>query len=61
MKLRILQSDKGDCLLLEARSGELVLCDGGMGDAMKDVVRYELATLCDQGRRTQRRACGSGR
>lgn len=43
MKLTIYQSDKGDCLLLEAASGELMLCDGGMGPSMRNYVRDELA------------------
>ena len=47
MKLTIFQSDKGDCLLLEAKSGELILCDGGMGPSMRDHVRDELAKLRD--------------
>jgi hypothetical protein len=50
VKLTIYQSDKGDCLLLEATSGELVLCDGGMGTSMKKQVRKELAKLRTQGR-----------
>jgi Metallo-beta-lactamase superfamily len=50
MKLNIFQSDKGDCLLLEANSGELVLCDGGMGPSMRDHVRAELAALRDDNR-----------
>ena len=36
MNLKIFQSDKGDCLLLEASSGELMLCDGGMGPSHED-------------------------
>jgi hypothetical protein len=50
MKLKIFQSDKGDCLLLEGRSGELVLCDGGMGPSMRNHVRGELALLRDENR-----------
>lgn len=49
MKLTIFQSDKGDCLLLEAKSGELMLCDGGMGPSMRDHVRAELGALRDNG------------
>lgn len=45
MKLTIYQSDKGDCLLLQAKSGERMLCDGGMGSSMKEYVRDELAKL----------------
>jgi len=50
MKLRIFQSDKGDCLLLEAQSGELFLCDGGMRTSMKQSVRAELGALQAAGR-----------
>jgi len=50
MKLTIFQSDKGDCLLIEAASGELVLCDGGTGASMKKYVRAELSALRDAGR-----------
>ena len=45
MKLTIFQSDKGDCLLLQAASGERVLCDGGMSASMKKYVRDELTQL----------------
>jgi beta-lactamase superfamily II metal-dependent hydrolase len=45
MNLKIFQADKGDCLLLEADSGELVLCDGGMANSMREYVRDELAAL----------------
>jgi hypothetical protein len=55
MKIRIFQSDKGDCLLLEGRSdngqpGPLMLCDGGMGPSMRNFVRAELSKLRDDGR-----------
>jgi hypothetical protein len=50
MKLSIFQSDKGDCLLLEADSGELILCDGGMGPSMRNHVRAELGALRVAGR-----------
>lgn len=49
MKLKIFQSNKGDCLLLEAVSGELVLCDGGMTASMREYVRDELGRLRDDG------------
>ena len=45
MKLTIFQSDKGDCLLLQAKSGQRVLCDGGMDRSMREHVRAELAKL----------------
>ena len=50
MKLTIFQSDKGDCTLLEAASGELMLCDGGMGPSMRDHVRHALGQLRDDQR-----------
>ena len=50
MNLKIFQSDKGDCLLLEASSGELMLCDGGMGPSMRTHVRAELGKLRDDDR-----------
>ena len=50
MRLNIFQSDKGDCLLLEADSGELMLCDGGMGPSMRNHVREKLGELRKQGR-----------
>ena len=50
MKLTIFQSDKGDCSLLEAASGHLMLCDGGMRPSMKKHVRAELGKLRDQDR-----------
>jgi hypothetical protein len=50
MKLTIFQSDKGDCTLLEAKSGELMLCDGGMGPSMRDHVRETLGELRDNQR-----------
>lgn len=45
MKLRIFQSEKGDCLLLEGATGGRILCDGGMAASMRRVVRAELAKL----------------
>lgn len=50
MKLSIFQSDKGDCMLLEAKSKQLMLCDGGMGPSMRDHVRAELGKLRTNGR-----------
>lgn len=40
----------GDCLLLEAQTGELFLCDGGMRGSMKEHVRAELGALRAAGR-----------
>lgn len=45
MKLSIFQSAKGDCLLLEAKDGARILCDGGMAASMRTHVRDELAKL----------------
>ncbi len=45
MRLTIFESDQGDCLLLEGKSGHLVLCDGGMRRSMSEVVRQELSNL----------------
>jgi glyoxylase-like metal-dependent hydrolase (beta-lactamase superfamily II) len=45
MRLTIFESDMGDCLLLEAATGELMLCDGGMTGSFKDQVRAELGKL----------------
>ena len=45
MKLTIFQSEKGDCLLLQAKTGERMLCDGGMKGSMQDQVRDELTKL----------------
>ncbi len=50
MKLEIFQSDKGDCMLLEAKSGELMLCDGGMRPSMRNHVRDKLGQLRKQER-----------
>jgi Metallo-beta-lactamase superfamily len=50
MKLTIFESDMGDCLLLEAASGELMLCDGGMKASLQTHVRAELSALRADGR-----------
>jgi len=50
MKLTIFESDMGDCLLLEAASGDLMLCDGGMRASLETHVRAELGALRDAGR-----------
>jgi hypothetical protein len=49
MKLRIFQSDKGDCLLLTGANGEHVLIDGGMAAAYERHVRAALGGLAEQG------------
>lgn len=49
MKLRIFQSNKGDCLLLQSRDGKNILCDGGMAKSMRDHVRKPLAQLVTDG------------
>lgn len=48
MKIQIFQSEKGDCLLLEANDGTRLLCDGGMRRSMQNVVRKELGKLRKQ-------------
>jgi hypothetical protein len=50
MKLTIFESDMGDCLLLEAESGELMLVDGGMKSSLQAHVRAELGKLRDANR-----------
>ena len=45
MKLKIYQSDKGDCLLLTSKGGKHVLCDGGMRGSYVEHVRTDLANL----------------
>ena len=49
MKIQIFQSEKGDCLLLEAADGTRFLCDGGMRPSMRSVVSKELAKLRTKG------------
>lgn len=51
MKLRIYQSDKGDCLLLTGADGGNILVDGGMRDAFKSHVRDDLGRLAARGER----------
>lgn len=45
MKLRIFQSSKGDCILLQGKDGTSILCDGGMSTSMRDHVRAKLRRL----------------
>lgn len=49
MKLRIFQSDKGDCILLQGDDGKNVLCDGGMARSMRRHVRHLLPRLVGDG------------
>jgi hypothetical protein len=51
MKLRIFQSDKGDCILFETKDKHLVLCDGGMSVSMREHVRPKLGALRKAGRK----------
>jgi hypothetical protein len=51
MDIRIFQSNKGDCLLLEGGAGGRVLCDGGMTTSMIDYVSPELGFLHEIGER----------
>lgn len=45
MKLRMFKSGKGDCLLVEAADGKLILVDGGMKDAYQAHIARHLARL----------------
>jgi metal-dependent hydrolase (beta-lactamase superfamily II) len=45
MKLRIFESQDGDCLLVESQDGKRILCDGGRTASMRDHVSGELAKL----------------
>src|SRR5687768_8678759 len=45
MKLKIFESNDGDCLLLESRDGRRILCDGGRTASMQAHVRDELGKL----------------
>lgn len=45
MNIRIYQSSKGDCLLIDGSNGGRVLCDGGMSASMRDHVRESLSRL----------------
>jgi len=45
MKLRIFQSDEGDCNLLQSNDGKNILCDGGLSKSMRDHVRENLGEL----------------
>lgn len=45
MKLRIYQSDKGDCLLVSGDAGGHILVDGGMRKAFQDHVRADLGKM----------------
>ncbi len=45
MRIRVFDSDKGDCLLLESDGGSRILCDGGMYKSMERYVAPHLAEL----------------
>jgi beta-lactamase superfamily II metal-dependent hydrolase len=45
MRIRIYQSDKGDCLLVTGADGTHILVDGGMKNAFQDHVRADLGRL----------------
>jgi len=49
MKLTVFQSDKGDCLLLTAASGQRMLVDGGMTVSYNEHVAPALGKLRDDG------------
>lgn len=48
MKIRIFQSDKGDCLLLRTQAKGNILIDGGMSRSYKDHVRPFLGRMRDR-------------
>lgn len=50
MKLKIFQSDKGDCLLIESHNGDLVLADGGVAGSYKRFVRPALGKIAQDGK-----------
>ena len=45
MRLRVYQSDKGDCLLVSGKAGGHILVDGGMRKAFQDHVRADLGKM----------------
>ena len=45
MRLRVYQSDKGDCLLVSGTAGGHILVDGGMRKAFQDHVRADLGKM----------------
>ena len=45
MRLRVYQSDKGDCLLVSGTAGGNILVDGGMRSAFQDHVRTDLGKM----------------
>lgn len=45
MRIRIYQSDKGDCLLVTGADGTNILVDGGMKNAFQEHVRADLGRL----------------
>lgn len=51
MKIRVFQSDKGDCLLLTSRTGANVLVDGGMESAFVTHVQPFLGQMAAAGER----------
>ncbi|RZL88250.1 MAG: MBL fold metallo-hydrolase [Variovorax sp.] len=49
MKIRVYQSDKGDCLRIVGSAGGAILVDGGMRDAFATHVRPDLAKMARRG------------
>lgn len=49
MKLKVFQSDKGDCLLLTAEDGTRMLADGGMASSYREHVAPALGQLAKAG------------
>ena len=50
MKIRVFQSDKGDCLLLTSRTGASVLVDGGTADSFTTHVQPFLGQMAAAGK-----------
>lgn len=51
MKLKVFQSDKGDCLLIEGRDGKTVLVDGGMASTYTAHVAPSLDKMRQAGKK----------
>ena len=49
MKLRVFQSDKGDCILLQSKDGKNILCDGGMKASYSKHVAPALGKMQEDG------------
>ena len=49
MKLRVFQSDKGDCLLITSKDGKRILADGGMSSSYSKHVTPTMKQLRSAG------------